>query len=136
MKNRDYMPPQPRCWVYELGGGWSVYAGKTDEDNDLLSMHFARQNECWFHVHGMPGSHVILRGPEDEGPNAELIEKAAAVAAWHSKARGGGKCTVDMTLARNVSKPRGAKAGLVCISHERTLRVKPALPEVQEKGEV
>jgi len=126
MKDRQNIEPQ--CWTYELQGGWKVFAGKTAEDNDALSLQFAKGTDLWFHVHGQPGSHVLLRGPEGEDAGKELKEQAAAIAAWHSKAKDGGKCTVDMTYARNVSKPRGAKPGLVCISGERSIRTRPALP--------
>ncbi len=121
----------PKCWIYDAGDGWSIYAGKTDEDNDILSLRFARPNEHWFHVNGMAGSHVILRPPEDNPAAAadkKRLEMAAAVAAWHSKARNGGWCSVGTTLAANVSKERGAKPGLVCVANERKIRVKPALP--------
>ena len=129
MKNRGYSAPEPSFWEYELGGGWKVYAGKTAEDNDLLSLRFARDDDLWFHVHGQPGSHVLLRGPEGEAAVRVLIEQAAAIAAWHSKARNGGTCSVDCTFARNVSKPRGVPAGTVEIRESRKFRVKPGLPE-------
>ena len=41
MTPREYSPPEPTCWEYELPGGFKVYAGKTDVDNDLLSLRFA-----------------------------------------------------------------------------------------------
>ncbi len=126
---------QPQCWVYDAGDGWKIFAGKTDEDNDLLSLRFARPNEHWFHVNGMPGSHVILRAPDgvqDAKADKALIEKAAAVAAWHSKARNGGRCSVSTTLAANVSKERGAKSGLVTVSNVKNIKVKPALPETAD----
>lgn len=108
--------------------GWEALAGKTDADNDLLSLKTARPNDLWFHVHGLPGSHVILRGPEGEQPTNDLIKAAAAVAAWHSKARNAGMVPVSCTEAKHVSKPRGAKPGSVCIKREKTIKVRPALP--------
>ncbi len=125
---KDNQNIEPQCWTYELVDGWTVFAGKTAEDNDVMSLRFAKGSDLWFHIHGQPGSHVLLRGPEGQEASKELKEQAAAIAAWHSKARGGGKCTVDMTFARNVSKPRGAKPGLVCISGEKLIHTKPALP--------
>ena len=133
---KDSQQIEPQFWKYELEGGWTVFAGKTAEDNDLLSLQFAKGTDLWFHVHGQPGSHVILRGPEGEEPSREQREQAAAIAAWHSKARGGGKCTVDMTYARNVSKPRGAKPGAVCISGERIMHARPALPGNADAGKI
>ena len=126
----DYKPPSPKCWIYETPEGWLIYAGKTDEDNDLLTLCFAHTGEHWFHINGMPGSHVLLRAPEGTAnteAGKELLEKAAAVAAWHSKARSGGWCTVSTCLVQNVSKPRGAKPGLVETASSRLLKVKPSI---------
>ena len=120
--------PTPKCWEYELPDGSVAYAGKTDADNDQLSLRFARGNDVWFHVKGMPGSHVVLRVGEIE-PDRDTLKTAAAIAAYHSKARSGGTVAVNMTLAKYVTKPRGAKPGTVQIKKESTLKVKPALPE-------
>jgi len=78
----------------------------------------------------MPGSHVILRAPEGckESPDKEMLKQAAAVAAWHSKARSGGVVPVSATLAKFVSKPRGAKPGTVNIRKETLFKVRPGLP--------
>jgi len=124
-------PPitEPDVWKYTLAGGWEIFAGKTDADNDLLSLKIARPNDLWFHVHGLPGSHVILRGPDGETPTNEMIKTAAAVAAWHSKARAAGTVPVSCTPAKNVSKPCGAKPGTVTIKKEKAIKVKPVLPE-------
>jgi predicted ribosome quality control (RQC) complex YloA/Tae2 family protein len=119
---------EPAVWKYTLSGGWEALAGKTDADNDVLSLKTARANDLWFHVHGLPGSHVILRGPEGETPEAAIVKQAAAIAAWHSKARTAGIVPVSCTEAKNVSKPRGAKPGSVCIRREKTLKVRPAVP--------
>ncbi|WP_177342740.1 hypothetical protein [Desulfosarcina cetonica] len=62
-------------------------------------------------------------------PDRETLNRAAAIAAYHSKARGGGVVAVSGTLAGNVSKPRGAKPGSVLIRRERVFKVRPALPE-------
>ena len=119
---------QPDYWTYELEDGFEVLAGRTDADNDLLSLQVARGDELWFHVRGQPGSHVILRHPEGLKPDRILIRQAAAIAAWHSKARHAGTVPVCYTEARHVGKPRGAKAGSVSIRHEKIIKVRPATP--------
>ena len=121
-------PSEPDLWKYELPGGWEVLAGKTDADNERLSLRIANANDLWFHVHGLPGSHVILRGPEGSRPESNLIKTAAAIAAWHSKARNAGTVPVSCTEAKHVSKPRGAKSGTVAIRREKTIKVRPGLP--------
>lgn len=112
---------------HELPGGWKVLAGKTDVDNDYLSLKLAKPNDYWFHVRGMPGSHVVLKA-QKEAPNRTILKQAAAVAAYYSKARHGGVVPVSCTESRYVTKPRGAKPGLVQIRKEITLKVRPALP--------
>lgn len=128
-----YQPESPRVWYYTLNGGHQVLAGKTDADNDRLSLKLAKPNDWWFHVRGMPGSHVVLKVESDQPPNRDTLKAAAAIAAYHSKARTGGVVAVAGTLARYVSKPRGAKPGTVKIRKERIFKVRPALPAPTEE---
>jgi predicted ribosome quality control (RQC) complex YloA/Tae2 family protein len=123
-----YQPDSPRVWRYTLTGGHQVLAGKTDGDNDRLSLKVAGPNDWWFHVRGMPGSHVVLQVENSQTPDRETLRAAAAIAAYHSKARMGGVVAVAGTLARNVSKPRGAKPGTVRIRKEQIFKVRPGLP--------
>ena len=123
-----HRPDPPQVWTYELPGGHRVMAGKTDADNDRLSLKVAGPGDWWFHVRGMPGSHVILIAAPDRAPDRHTLEAAAAIAAYHSKARSGGVVAVSGTLARYVTKPRGAKPGSVQIRKERIFKVRPALP--------
>ena len=119
-----------RVVAYELPGGWQVLAGKTDSDNDILSLQVARPRDWWFHVRGMPGSHVILQAKEDTEPDKDTLKRAAAIAAYHSKARAGGTVAVSCTQARHVTKPRRVKPGTVRIRNEIVLKVRPALPHI------
>ena len=110
---------------YRLPGDWQVLAGRTDAANEYLSLRLARQRDLWFHIRGMPGGHVVLRVPDDARPDRVTEELAAAIAAFHSKARSAGTVAVSCTEGRNVSKPAGAKPGTVSITKERVLKVKP-----------
>lgn len=129
---RDVKEKKPVYQFYEyiLPDEWKVLAGKTDADNDQLSIKIAHPNDWWFHVRGMPGSHVILQGKPGEEPDQETIKQAAAVAAYHSKAREGGVVAVSGTLAKYVTKPRGAKPGSVQIRREKVFKVRPGLPDL------
>lgn len=113
---------------YRVPRDWIVLAGKTDTDNEYLSIKLANPNDYWFHVRGMPGSHVILRGKDGETPGRDILKMAAAIAAYHSKAKNGGVTAVSCTQAKYVSKPRGAKPGTVSIKKERVLKVRPGIP--------
>jgi predicted ribosome quality control (RQC) complex YloA/Tae2 family protein len=125
-------PPEmrnpPAVWAYDVDG-WLVWAGKQDRDNDQLSIKIARNDDWWFHTRGCPGSHVVLFVREGIEPGRDVLDAAAAIAAWHSKQRQGGRVSVSGCRARDVSKPRGAKPGTVTIRKERVFKVRPGLPE-------
>jgi len=123
------MKRDPRVVSYPLAEGWTALVGRTDADNDALSLKVARPEDWWFHVRGMPGSHVVLQGPPGEEAGRDLLKQAAAIAAWHSKAREGGLVAVSGTRARYVTKPRGAKPGTVQIRKEELFKVRPAVPD-------
>ena len=67
---------------------------------------------------------MVIRYVGDDGPPKETTTDAALLAAKHSKATQTGKAKVSMVRCRQVSKPRGAKPGLVQLSGEvRTVTV-------------
>jgi predicted ribosome quality control (RQC) complex YloA/Tae2 family protein len=74
----------------------------------------------------MPGSHVILQVPLGEEPDRQTLKCAAAIAAYHSKAREAGVVPVSCTRARYVTKPRDAQVGAVQIRKEVVLKVRPS----------
>ena len=114
-----------RIYTYELAGGWTVFAGASDADNDFLSTELAAPDDWWFHADKIPGSHVILRAREGVEPSRDTLRQAAAVAAYHSKARNAGTIAVHSARARYVKKPRGSKPGTVSVSRGTILRVRP-----------
>ncbi len=105
--------------------GFEVLVGKGDADNDALTFRVAEPRDFWLHVAGTPGSHVIVRNPEDlpELPR-RVLEAAASLAAWHSKARGGrGKVEVHLCRVADVSKPRGFDPGQVLLRRFKAVKV-------------
>ena len=116
---------KPRIIYYELPDGWTLLVGGTDTDNDYLSIKLAEPVDWWFHADKVPGSHVVLRAKKDQEPDRETLRRAAAVAAYHSKARNAGSVPVYCTRARHVTKPRGAKAGTVHVAAGKILKVRP-----------
>jgi predicted ribosome quality control (RQC) complex YloA/Tae2 family protein len=113
---------------YLTSTGWTVLVGRTDRENDILTLRLAAPDDLWFHAQGSPGSHVVLRRKDRKSePDKTTLVESAALAAYWSKARGAETVPVSCTLAKYVRKPRGAKPGTVIISREKTLFVKPRL---------
>lgn len=115
---------------YRLDDRWDVWVGRDNKENDELTHRASRPDDWWFHAQGVPGSHVILRadGKPDQVPKT-VLARAAAIAAWYSKARTSGLAPVMMTLRKYVRKPRKAAPGAALPSREKTVMVEPALPE-------
>lgn len=108
--------------------GYEVLVGRNNKENALLTHRVGRSMDWWFHAQGYPGSHVLVRA---QGRDLALpdILMAASVAAYHSKARASGNVAVDYTRVKHVWRPRGAPAGQVHYTQQKTVFVDPALPE-------
>jgi predicted ribosome quality control (RQC) complex YloA/Tae2 family protein len=118
-KGRPY-----RTFVFE---GFEILVGRGEEDNDHLTFDVAKPHDLWLHVGGgTPGSHVVVRNPGQADVPRTVIERAAALAAWYSKARAANMVDVHYCKASEVSKPRGAPAGLVELDRWKSVKVKPA----------
>jgi predicted ribosome quality control (RQC) complex YloA/Tae2 family protein len=107
-------------------GAFDVLVGRGDEDNDHLTFEVADAGDLWLHVAGgTPGSHVVVRNPGRTEVPAEVVARAASLAAWYSKARGAPKVEVHYCRVAEVSKPRGAPPGLVQLAKWKSVKVKP-----------
>lgn len=111
---------------YQSPEGLEIWVGQDDVSNDYLTLKEAHANDLWFHVSGVSGSHVILRcGEQNLNPSKESIQLAARLAAYYSQMRRGGKVAVHYCRAKDVHKPRKAKAGTVQIRNFTKIKVFP-----------
>ena len=118
--------PRKPYWTFVSADGVDIRVGRTSSDNDEVSCDPKCRDaaDWWMHAAGCPGSHVVIRYAGDDGPPRETLVDAATLAAAHSKATQTGKARVSLVRCRQVSKPRGAKPGLVQLSGEvRTVTV-------------
>ena len=115
---------------YALPQGYEVWVGRNAKQNDLLTFRYAQKHDLWMHARGVAGSHAVLRLPHRQAvPPRPLLERAAAVAAYYSKARGSSLVPVMVAPRKYVRKPKGAAPGAVVVEREEVLLVVPALPE-------
>ena len=105
-----------------------ILYGRNNLENDNLTFKVSAKDDYWFHVKDRPSSHIIVKMGK---LTDEIIEKAAKVSAYFSKASLGEKVTVDYTLRKNVSKPNGAKPGFVIYVNQKSVIVeKTKLEEI------
>ena len=107
-------------WRFVTDDGFEVLAGRSNVQNDELTTKTGRRTDYWFHTQRLHGSHVILRC-DGQVPTELAIAQAAAIAAYFSQGREGGKIPVDYTMLRFVRKPSGALPGKVVYTDYRTI---------------
>ena len=111
-----------------LGDGWEALVGASAAGNVAVTFELGQPDDIWLHARGVPGAHIILRGPARGEPPAQALRQAAGLAAWHSAARAAGQVEVDYTRRRHVRKIPNGLPGLVRYSHEQTVRVEACPP--------
>ncbi|GAU78736.1 NFACT family protein [Fusibacter sp. 3D3] len=124
-KTKQKSKPTKEIFKYFISSdGFEIIVGKNNKQNDQLTTKVASNKDMWLHTKIIPGSHVIIRTEGTDIPEKTLTE-AAIIAAYHSKARESSNVPVDYTLIKNVSKPNGAKPGMVIYVQNKTLYVTP-----------
>lgn len=109
---------------FESSDGFKILVGRNNLQNDKLTLKTAAKTDMWLHTKDIHGSHVIICADGREISDTAIME-AASLAAYHSKAQNSSKVPVDFTLVKHVSKPNGAKPGMVIYVNNRTVYVDP-----------
>ncbi len=116
---------------FRSSDGFRILAGRNNRENDMLTLKLAGKNDLWFHTKNIPGSHVVL-SLGGRAPTAEAVGQAAMLAASFSRGKSSSNVAVDYTQVRHVSKPQGAKPGMVIYVDFKTVFASPD-PEAAEK---
>ena len=107
--------------------GYTILCGRNNIQNDELTFKTASRNDWWFHIKGLPGTHVILKTRAgEEMPSDEAVIRAAETAAFYSRSvileehsagegsrAGSIKAEIDYCPVSHVKKIPGARPGMV-----------------------
>ncbi|MGO1470339.1 MAG: Rqc2 family fibronectin-binding protein [Tissierella sp.] len=126
-KNKSTFKPHH----YISTDGLDIYVGKNNVQNEYITLKVARKDDLWFHVQGMPGSHVIVKRQNDEIPISTL-EEAATLAAFYSKAKNSSNVSVDYTDKKNVKKAPSSKTGMVIYNNFKTINITPSQGKIDK----
>ena len=123
-KKNQKQPALSAPLKFRTSDGFTVLVGRNNRQNDKLTMKDANNNDIWFHTKNIPGSHTVLV-TDGKAPTETAMEEAAVLAAQHSRAKDSAQVPVDYTQIRYVSKPQGAKPGMVIYVQYKTVYVDP-----------
>jgi len=104
--------------------GLQIQAGRSNIQNDRLTLKTAEKSDIWLHTAKIHGSHVVISCFGQAADDISLGE-AASIAAYYSAARGAGKVPVDYTQVRNVKKQPGGRPGMVLYTQYNTIVAAP-----------
>jgi predicted ribosome quality control (RQC) complex YloA/Tae2 family protein len=104
--------------------GHAILVGRNNVGNDRIVKELSAPDDLWLHAQGIPGSHVLVKRAAGKEVPKEVIEEAARLAVFHSRAKGSQNVPVFLAEARHVSKFKGAKPGLVRIAKYSTVYVR------------
>lgn len=122
--SRRQKSPAPGAMQFCSSDGFRIFVGRNNRENDYLTLKQAKKNDLWFHTKNIPGSHVILM-LEGRKPTPQAILEAAMLAACFSRGRSSSNVAVDYAEVRHVSKPQGAKPGMVIYDNNKTIFAVP-----------
>ena len=124
-KNKGIKVKKSKPYHFISSDGFDILVGKSNTQNDELTLRTARNSDIWLHTKNIPGSHVIIfTNGAGKVPDKTLLE-AANLSAYFSKAKNSTNVPVDYTLKKYVKKPSGAKPGMVIYETNSTSYITP-----------
>lgn len=105
--------------------GFRIWVGRNAEANDKLLQQYTAKDDLWLHARDVPGSHVIVKHQSGKKFPRPVIERAAQLAAFHSKRRNESLCPVIYVPRKYVRKKKGDPPGTVHVDREEVILATP-----------
>ena len=124
-RSKKYVPPHIRLTLNKH----QILVGVNAKGNRYVTFRLAHAQDLWFHVHEIPGAHVILKEIEqsDTSETETAIKVAAPLAAYYSRAKKTLKVQIDYTEKKNVRHISGSGIAHVTYSNPETILISPDL---------
>jgi len=132
---RKKVPAIPALNQATSPDGFTILWGRNNRANDYLSTRVAAPHDYWFHVHRLPGCHLVLRRDSSAVTVSDAeLRYAAGIAAGYSRGRYDHDVEVVCCLVKDVYKVKGAHPGQVSLRRFTTLNVDPIRLDEQLPG--
>lgn len=103
-------------------GGFDVYIGKNNKQNDFIVSKLAKDDDYWFHARLCAGSHVLLK-TNGQNPTEDILFECCKLARKFSSASQPSKVGIIYTKAKNLRKPPAAPLGYVTYKNEKEVLI-------------
>ncbi len=104
---------------------YKILIGKNASSNDELTLRHTYKEDLWLHAKDVAGSHVVIKYQSGKNFPKDVIERAAQLAAYHSKRKTESLCPVVYTPKKFVRKRKGSLPGEVIVEREEVIMVVP-----------
>ncbi|MBP5261728.1 MAG: NFACT family protein [Clostridiales bacterium] len=113
--------------------GYEIYCGRNNIQNDRLTFSVADNDDWWFHIKDLPGTHVILKAHKgEEFPSDAAVLEAAQAAAYYSRTtvleEHTDRIEIDYCPVSHVKKIPHSKPGMVIYDQYYSIVVDPVKP--------
>jgi len=101
-----------------------ILVARNRRQNHQLTFSIARGSDCWMHLLGREGPHVVIRKPKDRDVPLETLLDAGHLAVYFSKMRGADFAELVYTQRKHVHPVKGAGPGTVRYANVSRLAVR------------
>ena len=104
-------------------GSFSILAGRTATENDLLLRKYVRGNDYWLHTRDYPGGYIFIKLIKGKSIPLETLLDAGNLAVFFSKAKNSGKADLYYTQVKHLRRAKDSKKGTVLPTNEKNLSI-------------
>ena len=104
-------------------GNFTILAGRTASENDLLLRKFVRGNDYWLHTRDHPGGYIFIKTIKGKSIPLETLLDAGNLAVFFSKAKRSGKGDLYYTQVKHLRRAKDGKKGTVLPTNEKNLSI-------------
>lgn len=120
---------------YEVNG-WTIFVGRTANENDDLLRHTVRGSDLWLHTRDYAGGYVFIKAQKNKSVPLEILLYAGNLAVYHSKARQNAQADLYYTQVKYLRRAKDGPKGLVLPTQEKNLFVKLDEAKLQKLDEL
>ncbi|MCK5672914.1 MAG: DUF814 domain-containing protein, partial [Spirochaetales bacterium] len=104
-------------------GSFTILAGRTATENDLLLRKYVRGNDYWLHTRDYPGGYIFIKLIKGKSIPLETLLDAGNLAVFFSKAKNSGKADLYYTQVKHLRRAKDSKKGTVLPTNEKNLSI-------------